>query len=313
MNKLDIKPHVSIIMNCHNSETYLNEAIDSVLEQTFSDWELILWDNNSSDRTKDIVKEYKDHRIKYFFSEIFCSLGEARNLAIEESKGQLIAFLDSDDLWLPQKLEQQVPIFNDKKIGIVICDTIFFNEKGLEKQLYKKGPPPNGSVFRETLSDYFISLETAIIRKDSLDSLEYWFDTRFQVIEEYDLFVRLAYKWEIAYVDKILAKWRVHGSSWTWSKSELFPIEKKKMLKSLSKLIPDFYDSFSIEIKKVNQGIIIEETKNIWQNKSRKEARRHLVNNFSFNFKFIIIYILSFLPRKLFNFFQQLRGAIEPI
>ena len=72
-----------------------------------------------------------------------------------------------------------------------------------------------------------MSLETAIIRRKALEDLNYWFDTRFDVIEEYDLFVRISYNWKLDYVDEVLAKWRVHESSLTWTNSELFPKEKK--------------------------------------------------------------------------------------
>ena len=128
---------VSIIMNCYNGGKYLNEAIDSVLVQTFQDWELIFWDNQSSDNSAKILQSYEDERIQYYLSEKFTSLGEARNQAIMKSKGEFIAFLDCDDLWMLDKLEKQIPLFNDSKVGLVICDTYFFNEKGVFKQLYK--------------------------------------------------------------------------------------------------------------------------------------------------------------------------------
>ena len=146
---------VSIIMNCYNGEKYLNEAIDSVLAQTFQDWELIFWDNQSSDNSAKILQSYEDERIQYYLSEKFTSLGEARNLAINQSKGEFIAFLDCDDLWLPEKLAKQIPLFSTPEVGLVICDTYFFNEKGIQKQLYKKKKPPVGNVFRELLGEYF--------------------------------------------------------------------------------------------------------------------------------------------------------------
>ena len=246
-NLTDNKPLVSVIMNCLDGEKYLREAIDSVLAQTYSNWELIIWDNQSSDNTAVIAKTYTDKRVKYYRADKFTSLGEARNLAIDKSVGEIIGFLDCDDLWFPRKLEKQIPLFTNPEVGIVICNTLFFNEKGTQKQLYKKKNPPIGRVFKSMLSEYFVSLETAVIRMQALKSLDYWFDSRFEAIEEYDLFVRLGYYWELAYVDEILAKWRVHSSSGTWTKSELFPMEKKIMLKTLSKSIPNFTEKYSTE------------------------------------------------------------------
>ena len=99
---------VSVIMNCFNGEKYLKEAIDSVLNQTYSNWEIILWDNQSTDNSEGIVKSFNDNRIKYFYSEEFTILGEARNRALSKAQGEFIAILDCDDLWYPTKLEKQL-------------------------------------------------------------------------------------------------------------------------------------------------------------------------------------------------------------
>ena len=140
-------PLVSIIMNGHNSDKFIEEAINSVLNQTYQNWELIFWDNNSSDNTRKKVETFNDKRIKYFFNNEYTALGEARNLAINKSSGELIAFLDCDDLWMPKKIDLQIPKFYDPDIGIVISNTIFFNSNKKEKVLYKK-KPKEGYVFK---------------------------------------------------------------------------------------------------------------------------------------------------------------------
>ena len=267
------QPLVSIIMNCHNGEKYIAEAIDSVLEQTYSNWELIIWDNCSIDSTALISKSYNDKRIKYFLSEKLTKLGEARNLAIQNTSGDFIGFLDCDDLYLQNKIELQVKEFNNEKVGIVISDSLFFNHKGDSKQLYKNNKPPTGMVFTELLSSYFISLETVIIRTKALKGLDHWFNTQFEVIEEYDLLVRLGYSWEIAYVDQVLAKWRVHNSSWTWTKSELFPIEKKIMLSNLSKNIEKFDKIYSNEITlSAPKGSVVVYNGSLWHGSGQNQS-----------------------------------------
>ena len=97
-------------MNCLNCEKYVREAIDSVYAQTYPDWEIIFWDNASLDSSGEIAKSY-DERLKYFRGDKTIPLGRARNLAIEKAKGEYIAFLDCDDMWLSDKLEKQVEIF----------------------------------------------------------------------------------------------------------------------------------------------------------------------------------------------------------
>jgi glycosyltransferase involved in cell wall biosynthesis len=303
---------VSVIMNCYNGEKYLREAIDSVLEQTYENWELIIWDNQSIDKTSSIANSYDDKRIQYFLADKYTSLGEARNLAIKESKGEIIGFLDCDDLWLPGKLKKQVPLFQDQKVGIAICDTLFFNKRGTNKQLYKKKKPPTGMVFSELLSGYFISLETAMIRRQALDDLGYWFDTRFEVIEEYDLFVRLGYTWEVDYVDEVLAKWRVHASSWTWRKSEYFPKEKKLMLESLSNNIPNFLDYYQNEVKIFKISLVIEESMILWANGNKIQARKTIKPNINGNIKSQLLYYLMFLPFGFYKFLHRLKGTVHP-
>jgi glycosyltransferase involved in cell wall biosynthesis len=305
-------PIVSVITNCFNSEKYLHEAIESVLAQTYQNWELIIWDNCSTDRTAEIAQSYIDERISYFLADYHTALGEARNLAIGKSQGQFIGFLDSDDIWLPEKLEKQLPLFSDPVVGIVICDTYFFNQKSILSQLYKKNKPPVGKVFRQLLSEYFVSLETAMIRRIALESMEYWFDTRFNVIEEYDLFVRIGYKWELAYIDQVLAKWRVHGSSWTWTRGNLFPLEKKLMLQTFEQKIPDFGMQYQKEILLVHQSCDWDEALMAWKEGDSFRARQLLNPYMHAGFKWMASYWLTYFPFSLYAFLDRLRGGARP-
>ena len=111
-----MSPKVSVVMNCFNSERYLREAIDSVFAQTYSDWEIVFWDNASTDNSARIAKSYGP-RLKYYRGDENVSLGEARNYALGKARGEYIAFLDCDDLWAPDKLQKQIPLFNDLKVG----------------------------------------------------------------------------------------------------------------------------------------------------------------------------------------------------
>ena len=123
------QPLVSVIMNCYNSDSYLKEAIDSIYAQTYSNWEIIFWDNASTDKSSDIAKSY-DNKVKYYKAESTTSLGEARFLAVEKSIGEYLAFLDCDDYWLPEKLKMpwltitffpQIPIIeHNHNLGIRI-------------------------------------------------------------------------------------------------------------------------------------------------------------------------------------------------
>ena len=98
------KPFVSIIMNCYNGEKYLKKSIQSVINQTYKNWELIFWDNQSIDKSKQILESFSDKRIRYFKSKKFRSLYDARNFAIKKANGKYICFLDTDDWWFKKKL-----------------------------------------------------------------------------------------------------------------------------------------------------------------------------------------------------------------
>ena len=119
MNKqFNKQPLVSIIINCYNGETYLHESIKSVLAQTYKNWEIIFWDNKSTDKSEEIFKSYNDKRFRYFLADEHTSLYKARNLAIKKSKGELISFIDTDDLWVKNKLELQVPLFKNFNVSL---------------------------------------------------------------------------------------------------------------------------------------------------------------------------------------------------
>ena len=108
MRNIFVNKLVSIIMPSYNTELYIKKAILSVINQTYKNWELIIVDDCSSDNTDLIVKEIKDNRIKYFKNCKNSGAAISRNKALKQANGKWIAFLDSDDLWKPQKLEKQL-------------------------------------------------------------------------------------------------------------------------------------------------------------------------------------------------------------
>lgn len=125
---------VSIITPCYNSELYISDAIESVISQTYSDWEMIIIDDCSTDKSALIIDEYckKDCRIKYMKTNSPSgSPTKPRNIGIAEAIGRYIAFLDSDDIWMPDKLMLQMPLFEDPKIAMVYSYYEKIDEKGI--------------------------------------------------------------------------------------------------------------------------------------------------------------------------------------
>ena len=171
----------------------------------------------STDETKDIINSYKDDRIRYFLSDKHTSLGEARNLAIAHAEAPFIAFIDADDIWLEQKLSEQLQSFDNPEVGLVYSNTIIFNNGGFESTIETNSI--DGYITTQQLAlNYRISLESAIVRREKLEQLQYAFDTRLSAIEEYDLFLRLSKICKIKHLPKFHSKWRVHDKSNSASK-----------------------------------------------------------------------------------------------
>ena len=200
------QPLVSVIMNCFNGEKYLRDAIDSVISQTYKNWEIIFWDNQSNDKSAKIFKDYKDGRLKYYLAASHIeTLYKARNCALKNANGEFIAFLDVDDRWLPEKLEKQISLFDDQEVGLVYGNVWLFFEKKNKKKILKNGNLPTGKILNDLLNDYVIGSPTYVIRKKSLESLKYYFNDNFNIIGDFDINIRLSAKWKVQCVQSAVA------------------------------------------------------------------------------------------------------------
>lgn len=201
---------VSVLMNCYNGEKYLREAIDSVLTQTYQNWEIIFWDNQSTDRSAEIFRSYKDPRLKYYLAPKHTYLYEARNFALEKAGGEFIAFLDVDDWWLPNKLEKQIPLFSDSEVGIVCGNYWIASERKNKRWKACRRAVPTGWVLNDLLKSYFVGLLTLIVRRSALAELSYPCDPRYHVIGDLDLVIRLSNRWKLDCVQEPVAVYRAH-------------------------------------------------------------------------------------------------------
>lgn len=248
-------PKVSILMNCYNGEEYLEKAIKSVISQDYKNWELVFWDNLSNDNSAKIFKSFDDPRFKYHLAVRHTSLGEARALAYQNLAGDLIAILDTDDIWYQSKLRLQVKEFADPEVGLVISDTVFFDEKS-KWPLYGATKPPTGYVFESLLNNYFISLETVMMRASAVKALDIGFDKDFDNISDFDLIVRLSRHHKIALVPEILAGWRVHSNNATFRDEMKFVREKQFWLEKQIASNPSFFGSKKLYVDFVNKNAL---------------------------------------------------------
>ena len=221
-------PLVSIILNCYNSAKFLKKSIKSVIFQSYKNWELIIFDNCSSDNTKsEILKFKKNKKIKYFRSKKFYSLYNARNLAIKKTKGSLISFLDADDWWSKNKLKKQVEFLElNKEYNIVYSNLYLFNEKKSKISLFSKKKLYNGKITQLLLDDFKMPILTTMLRKKIF--YKYSFDKTYNIIGDFDLFVRLSLKEKIFSIQEPLAFYRIHYSNMTTKKIDLHISELEK-------------------------------------------------------------------------------------
>ena len=145
---------VSVIVNFHNGEQYLDECITSILNQDYNNIEIILWDNCSNDKSLEIIKKFDDDRLKYFYNKKKEPLYKARNKAILNSVGELIAFLDCDDWWEKSYISSRAKYFHDNNYSYYYCNTNFYYQKNKKKKLYKSYQFPNGKIFNSFSKDY---------------------------------------------------------------------------------------------------------------------------------------------------------------
>ena len=219
------EPLVSILMNCYNGENYIKEAIQSVLDQEYNNWELVIWDNKSTDDSAKIIKSFQniDSRIKYYLSPDHENLGIGRANAWPFLNGKYLAILDTDDLFKANKLSEQVKSLENSDYGISISNTEFF-KKNKKFFLYKSPPPTNNGVSK-LIDKYYISLESVLISLEKTKKYNISFDKNFSHISDFDLIIRLCNKVKITYVNKVLSSWRIHEESQTWLQQEKFYIE----------------------------------------------------------------------------------------
>ena len=198
---------VSVIIPTHNRKDLLKISINSVLNQTYQNIEIIVVDDFSTDGTKDFILSLRENRIRYFKNETNLYAAESRNIGIKYSKGEFIAFLDDDDEWLPEKLEKQIPLFNNDQVGIVYSSiNLFFETYNFS---YKTVPTKKGYIYKSLLiKNYIGATPSVMVRKQAIKDIKdhKFFNSIFPAREEYDLWIRISKNWEIDYVKEPLVK-----------------------------------------------------------------------------------------------------------
>lgn len=194
---------VSVIIPTYNRKAFLKEALVSVYNQTFKDYEVIVYDDGSTDGTMEMIEHFKKYYpLTYIHSKVNRGPSFARNRAVEVSKGNFIAFLDSDDLWIKNKLYEQYHFMKKNSFKICQTDEIWIR-RGKRVNCMKKHRKPNGDVFERSLDLCVVSPSAVMMEKD-LFVRHMGFDENLPACEDYDLWLRISSKEKIFLLDKKL-------------------------------------------------------------------------------------------------------------
>ncbi|MFA5393562.1 MAG: glycosyltransferase [Candidatus Ratteibacteria bacterium] len=202
-------PMVSVVLPTYDRAHLIGRAIQSVLDQTYPDFEIIVVDDGSTDNTEAAVKDFKDKRIRYIKHGENKGGPAARNTGIKAARGKYIAFQDSDDEWLPEKLDKQIRVFETAppEVGIVYTDMQRVNENG-DVEYWHSPKVTNGSLINPKTADYQVSRLgiSTLIKKNCFDTVGL-FDERFPRWQDLDLYIRLAKRYRFNHIKEPLYKY----------------------------------------------------------------------------------------------------------
>lgn len=223
---------VSIIVPTYNYEKYICDAVDSILNQTFKDFEIIVVDDGSTDDTYKVLEKYDD-RIVYLYQEN-SGPASARNLGIKKSKGKYICFLDADDMFLPNKLEKQVALMEkERKIGLIYSNYLCIDERNsrILKHYRCKKFSDHRVAFNNLLTYNYINTSTVMIRKACIGKVGL-FNEKYSYLEDYDLWVRIGKDYGIDCIHNPLVKTRSHKNN---LRNRISKSDKIRCYKEISK------------------------------------------------------------------------------
>jgi glycosyltransferase involved in cell wall biosynthesis len=207
-------PEVSVVMACRNGLPFLEEALDGLAAQTFSAWELLVVDGGSTDGSAELAARYGP-RVRVLSAPDAPPPGEARNRAVAHARAPLLAFLDADDRWRPDKLERQVALLRSSGAALVFSDCRVVDGKGRALGRYlSRHRPVRGSVAVRLAEENFVPLSTVLVTREAFEAAG-GFPEGYWVADDYLLALRIARLGRFEYDDETLSDYRVHRGTIT--------------------------------------------------------------------------------------------------
>ncbi|MHB8261599.1 MAG: glycosyltransferase family 2 protein [Bacteroidia bacterium] len=220
-------PEISVILPVYNAADYLAEAIESILSQSYQNFELLLINDGSTDNSKNIINSYSDTRIRYFENDGNKGPSYTRNLGLIHSKGDYISFLDADDMALPNKLEQQLTFMKQHhEVGVCGCYAEYFGDRVGTWQY----PVSNKEIRCRLMWGSSIIMSAAFIRKNTLANNNIQFSDKYLPTEDFKLWVEMSKVSQLHNIPEVLVKYRTHRQQITVTKEKLMNETKTKII-----------------------------------------------------------------------------------
>jgi glycosyltransferase involved in cell wall biosynthesis len=302
---------VSVIIPVYNAEMYLRESIDSVLKQTFKNYEIIVVDDGSTDGTREII-----HQSYPMVRYIFQSNGgpaKARNRGIAEAKGDFIAFQDADDIWLPTKLEKQVEYFRQHPdIDFTFTENSLFNSNGiLKSEIGKRKRLMEGDIVRNIFWKSYVATPTVMVRKKVHQEIG-GFDESLITAEDDNLWLRIAIRFKTGLIDEPLVLVRINEKSLTRTEKNIF-VGVREHLNLIEKKYPELRQRLGNLINKKYSMIYFIHGLDYFLRNEFQEARMQFQESLKydkFNFKSLLYWLFSYLPFTILNILRNVRRKI---
>lgn len=295
------KPLVSVVMNCYNGEKYLHRSLDSVLKQTYDNWELIFWDNCSIDHSKEILDSYNEPRFRYFRSEKNVNLGQARAWAVEKCEGDYIAFLDVDDEWLPKKIEIQLSEMQKDNYVLAVTAYNTIQEDNNNQKGVFVSPRRSGFLFEQELTNFDIGMVESMVKRAALIEKRLNFDPSVKASEEYCLFMQLIYDEKVCVIHDVLANYYIRRDSLTNKCIDRWYIERFYTLDRILERHPDAERRFPDAFKEARARGFYYKARYFMSLKKKKEARLCLAQTKNVSIRYRLLYYLTFFPVSLWK------------
>lgn len=256
------KPIVSVVMPVYNGSKYLREAIDSILNQTFTNFELIIVNDGSTDNSEDIILSYEDQRIRYLKNEQNCGICITLNKGLDNAHGKFIARMDCDDISMPERFAKQVNYLErHQDIGALGTDMITFGEGCTERYfdfVHNHYECKAGLLFATCFAHPSVMLRASVINTHALR-----YDDEYRGLEDYELWYRLSEYTGMANLPKALIRYRLHKAQLTQNVTKRVSDKEKTFCRDRFQRYASFTDE--------QMGVVENYVFNRWENFDEKQ------------------------------------------